>query len=258
MIMIELTDVTFAYPNCKPVLDGLNLTVEPGEHIGLVGCNGAGKSTLLSLLSGINLPSEGSITVNGHAVNKDNLAEIRRTVGMVFQNPDDQLFMPNILEDVMFGPKNYGFSAEEAKAKAENALERMGVLHLKDRPPYKCSGGEKRSCAIATVLAMDPDYILFDEPSAFLDPKAAENFENTVKKLDVGFIIASHDLDLILRTCSRVLIMHKGQIMADGDPDKYLKDEDLLAEAGLKLPESYSNCKFCPHNLWFFKEYLMK
>ena len=255
--MIELKDVSFAYPNCEPVLDGLSLNIDTGEHIGLVGCNGAGKSTLLSLLSGINLPAGGSVSVNGHQVIKDNLTEIRRTVGMVFQNPDDQLFMPNILEDVMFGPKNYGLSQEEAKAKAEEALERMGVLHLKDRPPYKCSGGEKRSCAIATVLAMDPSYILFDEPSAFLDPKATSNFEKTVNKLDVGYIIASHDLDLILRTCKRVLIMHKGKIIADGNPDKLLRDEELLDKAGLELPASYSNCKYCPHNLWFFKENLM-
>ena len=178
---------------------------------------------------------------------KETLPEIRKKVGLVFQNPDDQLFMPNILEDVAFGPKNYGMQEKEAKAKAMETLKRMEIASLAERPPYRLSGGEKRSAAIATVLAMDPSVILFDEPSAFLDPRAARNFEKTVIQLPVTYIIASHDLDLILRTCTRVLIMKKGVVLADGKPNQLLNDEKLLADVNLELPESYRRCRECPY-----------
>ncbi len=246
--MLRLEHVRFAYPNSEPIIKDLSLAVAPRERVGLVGCNGAGKSTLLSILCGINLPTAGTVVIDGTELGKGTLPRIRKTVGMVFQNPDDQLFMPNVLEDVAFGPKNYGLSEAEAKEKAMTALKRMGIEALADRPPYRLSGGETRSAAIASILSMDPSFILFDEPSAFLDPGAKKNFEATVHGLDVGFLIASHDLDVILRTCERVLILKKGDLIADGDPNVLLKDESILAEAGLELPESYRYCRECPHH----------
>lgn len=243
--MLKLNQVSFSYPNGSTIIKDINLHISPGEKVGLVGCNGAGKSTLLSLICGINLPTRGEIQVGGISLKKETLPEIRKAVGMVFQNPDDQLFMPNILEDVAFGPKNYGLSEAEAKEKAKNALETMGILHLGERPPYRLSGGEKRSAAIATVLAMEPSVILFDEPSAFLDPRATKNFEIMVNHLDMAYVIASHDLDLILNTCQRVIIMSEGTIVADGDPEQLFKDETLLIDAGLELPTSFCRCKAC-------------
>ena len=245
--MITLKNVSFSYPNSEPVLNRFDLHIEKSEKVGLVGCNGAGKSTLLSLICGIHLPEEGTIRIDDTMLKKETLPEIRKKVGLVFQNPDDQLFMPNILEDVAFGPKNYGMQEKEAKAKAMETLKRMEIASLAERPPYRLSGGEKRSAAIATVLAMDPSVILFDEPSAFLDPRAARNFEKTVIQLPVTYIIASHDLDLSRRTCTRVLIMKKGVVLADGKPNQLLNDEKLLADVNLELPESYRRCRECPY-----------
>ncbi len=245
--MISIEHLNFSYPHSKPVLRDINLKWEDTERIGLCGCNGAGKSTLLSLLAGINLPNSGSVTINDIELKKENLNKIRKAMGLVFQNPDDQLFMPNVLEDVAFGPKNYGMSEEDAKAKAMEALTQMGIADLAERPPYRLSGGEKRSAAIASILSMEPSFILFDEPSAFLDPGAKKNFEETVNRLSVGYLIASHDLDVILRTCDRVLVLNKGTVIADGDPNVLLHDEDTLNKAGLQLPESFLRCANCEY-----------
>ncbi|MDO4541935.1 MAG: ABC transporter ATP-binding protein [Bacillota bacterium] len=245
--MLELNNISFSYPSGTNVIKKLSLSVASGESVGLVGCNGAGKSTLLSLICGLNFVDQGEIIVNNIAVKKETLPEIRKAVGMVFQNPDDQLFMPNILEDVMFGPCNYGLNPDLAREKAEKALDAMSIPDLAERPPYRLSGGERRSAAIATVMVMEPSLILLDEPTAFLDPRSVKNFEAMVNKLDIAYLIASHDLDLILNTCRRVIIMDNGSIVADGEPELLLKDEKLLFEAGLELPASFYRCKTCMH-----------
>lgn len=246
--MIKVNDITFSYPNGKEALHHINFKIKDGEAVGLVGCNGAGKSTLLSLLCGINFANEGSIEINGVTVKKDTLKQIRRDVGMVFQNPDEQLFMPNIGEDIAFGPRNYGLSEEEVEKRVHNALQKLEIGDLRDRPPYRLSGGEKRSAAIATVIAMEPSFILFDEPTAFLDPKATNTFQRIALELRIPFLIASHDLDVILNICDRVIILKNGEIMADGEPYDLLCDENLMYRAGLELPASFSRCKHCPNN----------
>lgn len=245
--MIEVNHVTFQYPNGKEALHDVSLTIKEGETVGLVGCNGAGKSTLLSLLCGINYATAGEIKIKDVAVKKETLKTIRKDVGMVFQNPDEQLFMPNIGEDIAFGPRNYGLSDEEVEKRVHNALEKLEIGDLRDRPPYRLSGGEKRSAAIATVIAMEPSFILFDEPTAFLDPKATKTFQRIALELKIPFLIASHDLDVILNICDRVIILKNGEIMADGDPYDLLCDEKLMYHAGLELPISFSRCKRCPN-----------
>lgn len=245
--MIEISHVSFQYPNGKEALHDINFTIKDGQAVGLVGCNGAGKSTLLSLLCGINLVSAGEIKINDVVIKKDTLKTIRRDVGMVFQNPDEQLFMPNIGEDIAFGPRNYGLSEEEVEKRVRNALEKLEIGDLRDRPPYRLSGGEKRSAAIATVIAMEPSFILFDEPTAFLDPKATKTFQRIALELSTPFLIASHDLDVILNICDRVIILKNGEIVADGEPYDLLCDETLMYRAGLELPVSFSRCKHCPN-----------
>jgi cobalt/nickel transport system ATP-binding protein len=257
--MIEVNHVSFQYPNGKEALHNVNFTIKDGEAVGLVGCNGAGKSTLLSLLCGINFANEGEIKINDVIVKKDTLKKIRKEVGMVFQNPDEQLFMPNIGEDIAFGPRNYGLSEEEVNKRVHNALEKLEIGNLKDRPPYRLSGGEKRSAAIATVIAMEPSFILFDEPTAFLDPKATKTFQRIALELNIPFLIASHDLDVILNICDRVIILKNGEIMADGEPYDILCNEKLMYRAGLELPVSFSRCKQCPNaDDAFFEKFKLK
>lgn len=245
--MLTLENVSFSYPRGNSIINSMSFTLSPKESLGLVGCNGAGKSTLLSLICGINLPTSGEIRINGTLIEKKSLPLIRKEIGMVFQNPDEQLFMPNILEDVAFGPKNYGCTEEEAKEKGKIALEKMGILHLADRPPYRLSGGEKRCAAIATVLAMEPSLILFDEPSAFLDPRATKNLQRIIGELPTATMIASHDLDMLSALCQRVIIMKDGNILAEGDPKELFQKEALLQEAGLELPISAVQCRKCPY-----------
>ena len=250
----------FNIPMEKKRLSNINFEIKDGQAVGLVGCNGAGKSTLLSLICGINFATAGTIEINGVIVQKNTLKTIRKDVGLVFQNPDEQLFMPNIGEDIAFGPRNYGLSEAEVEKRVHNALEKLEIGDLRDRPPYRLSGGEKRSAAIATVIAMEPSFILFDEPTAFLDPKATNTFQRIALELKIPFLMASHDLDVILNICDRVIVMKNGQIMADGNPYDLLCDENLMYRAGLELPASFSRCKHCPNNSGadLFKKFKVK
>ena len=246
--MLLLDNISFSYPHQKCLIEHMDLKIKKGESVGLVGCNGAGKSTLLALICGLQLPKSGVISFDGITLKKDTLAEIRKNIGLVFQNPDDQLFMPSVYEDVVFGPRNYGCTEEKADQYACEAMERMGILHLKNCAPYNLSGGEKRSAAIATVLSMQPKMLLFDEPTAFLDPGAVRNFEETLRSLDLSYVIASHDLDFILNVCSRVLVMKNGAFVADGKAEEILQDENLLTDVGLELPISFRRCKKCSYD----------
>lgn len=233
--MIRLEHVSFAYEQDAPVLQELTFEIRDGESVGLIGANGAGKSTLMKILLGL-LPCEGMVTVDGVAVEKKNLAEIRRKLGFVLQDSDNQMFMPTVYEDMMFAPRNYGLSKEEAEQRVDRTLEQLGLMDLKHRYNHKISGGEKRMAAIATILAMEPKAILMDEPSTALDPVNRRTVIRTINTLSMTKLIASHDLDMILDTCDRVILLSHGQIAADGPAEQILRDQKLLEANRMELP----------------------
>ena len=232
--MIEFRNVSFAYGK-TPVVEDLSFTIKKGETVGLIGANGAGKSTIMKLMLGL-LSGSGEILVDGLAVNKGNLAQIRRKIGFVLQDSDNQMFMPTVYEDMIFGPRNYGLSKEDADRKVDAVLEQLGLQALKHRHNHKISGGEKRMAAIATILAMEPEMILMDEPSTALDPVNRRTVINTINRLPQTKLIASHDLDMILDTCQRVILLSHGKIAADGDAKTILRDKALLEANRMELP----------------------
>lgn len=236
MPQLILDDIKFAYPDGNAVLDGLSLRVEPGESIGLVGANGAGKSTLLLLLMGILWPQQGRIEVLGTVLDKRTVQQIRRQMGLVFQDSDDQLFCSTVSEDVAFGPRNAGLDPAAVEQAVVAALEQTGIAALRDRAPYKLSGGEKRLAAISSVLSMDPAILIMDEPSSSLDPRARRNLIGLLRRLPQTKLITSHDLDLVWDVCDRVIVMQGGRAIADGPAKTVLADEALLQSAGLELP----------------------
>jgi cobalt/nickel transport system ATP-binding protein len=206
--------------------------------VALVGENGAGKSTLLMHLNGYLSATSGTIRIGDSPLTKDNLRAVRRSVGMVFQNPDDQLFMPTVFDDVAFGPLNLGLSQEEVRRKVSEALKRAGVEHLGKRPPYKLSQGEKRSVSIAAVLAMSPDILVMDEPTSSLDPRSRRRLIELLKTFHHSKIIATHDLDMAAEVCERVIVIHEGRIVADGKANDIFQNEKLLYDSGLEKPLS--------------------
>ena len=232
--MIEFQNVSFAYGQ-TPVVENLSFSIGKGETVGLIGANGAGKSTIMKLMLGL-LSGSGSIRVDGLTVNKENLSEIRRKIGCVLQDSDNQMFMPTVYEDMIFGPRNYGLSKEAADEKVDAILEQLGLQELKHRHNHKISGGEKRMAAIATILAMEPEMILMDEPSTALDPVNRRTVINTINRLPQTKLIASHDLDMILDTCQRVILLSHGTIVADGDAETILRDKQLLEANRMELP----------------------
>ena len=236
--MIRFENVSVSYEKDIVILHSLCFEIKAGESVGLIGANGAGKSTLLKTLTGL-MPFEGEITVCGLPLVKDNLAEIRRKTGYVMQNSDNQMFMPKVIDDMIFGPVNYGMPRDEAEKSAEDALEKLDALYLRDKYNHKLSGGEKRLAAIATILVMKPKILLFDEPSSALDPKNRHNLIGIINLLPETKIIATHDLDFVLDTCERVILLSEGKIAADGSAAEILSDKDLLEDNGLELPLSY-------------------
>jgi cobalt/nickel transport system ATP-binding protein len=241
---IDFKNVRFRYPDGTEALRGVTFLITHGESVGLVGAIGAGKSTLLLQINGYLLPSSGSINVGDIDLNKKTKQEIRKKVGVVFQNPDDQLFMPTVYDDVAFGPLNLGMSPETVIDRVNSALETVGCLDLKEKPPHHLSGGQKRAVSIATVLAMEPDILVMDEPSSNLDPRSRRHLMGLLKGFKHTKIIASHDLDLILEVCERCLVIKDGLIVADGPSSKILTDRTLLEENSLELPLSLQNtCK---------------
>ena len=233
--MIEFRNVRFSYENTAEVIKDMSFVIEDGESVGLIGANGAGKSTVMKLLLGL-VFGEGRILIDGIEVKKDTLPDIRRKLGFVLQNSDNQMFMPTVFEDMMFAPLNYGMSREEAEAKVDQILGRMGLGFLKNRYNHKISGGEKRMAAIATVLAMDPEAILMDEPTSALDPYNRRIVINMIRELPQTKIITSHDLDMIMDTCSRVILIADGRVAADGPAEVILRDKELLEANHLELP----------------------
>lgn len=232
--MIEFRNVTFSYGEA-PVVENLSFSIQKGETVGLIGANGAGKSTIMKLMLGL-ITGSGEIKVDGLPMNRENLAEIRKKIGFVLQDSDNQMFMPTVYEDMIFGPRNYGLSKEETDRRVDAVLAQLGLQDLKHRHNHKISGGEKRMAAIATILAMEPEMILMDEPSTALDPVNRRTVINTINRLPQTKLIASHDLDMILDTCQRVILLSHGAIVADGDAETILRDKELLEANRMELP----------------------
>lgn len=232
--MIKFKNVSFSYGE-HTVLDNVSFEINEGEQVGLIGANGAGKSTIMKAALGL-ISCGGEITIDSMPMERENLPAIRKALGYVLQDSDNQMFMPTVLEDMIFGPINYGMSREEAEKTAEETLAQLGLEYLKNRHNHKMSGGEKRMAAIATILAMKPKAMLMDEPSTALDPQNRRTLIRALNALPITKIIASHDLDLILDTCDRVLLLSDGKIAADGSMNDILYDKELLENNHLELP----------------------
>jgi cobalt/nickel transport system ATP-binding protein len=214
--IVEVRDLFFTYPDGTEAIKGVSFRIEHGGAVALVGGNGTGKSTLLLHLNGYLPTTRGEVRIGDIPLTRATAAAARRAVGMVFQDPDDQLFMPTVAEDVAFGPLNAGLPPDEVERRTIGALERVGMAHLRDRPPYRLSAGEKRAVAIATVLSMTPDILVMDEPSSYLDPRARRRLIELLRSFEHTKIIATHDLDMILDVCSRTVVVDAGRVVADG------------------------------------------
>jgi cobalt/nickel transport system ATP-binding protein len=233
---IGIRALSHAYADGPTALSDVDLRIEAGEAVAIVGANGAGKSTLLQHLNGLLLADSGSVQVEGITVGRGTLAEVRRRVGFVFQDPDDQLFMPTVQDDVAFGLLNQGTSVQDVPSRVCAALDAVGAAHLAARPPYRLSGGEKRAVALAGVLAMAPSILVLDEPTAALDAAARRRLIGWLCGFAQTRVIATHDLDLVLDLCPRVVVLHRGRVAADGAAADILADGSLLAACGLELP----------------------
>lgn len=238
--VLDLRGVAYAYPGGHQALFGVDLHVHPGERVALLGPNGAGKTTLVLHLNGILTPGAGSVTVSGLPVGKDTLLEVRRRVGIVFQDPDDQLFMPSVRDDVAFGPANLGLRGAELEARVREALEAVGVADLADRAPHHLSFGQRRRVAIATVLAMRPEILVLDEPSSNLDPASRRELADILRSLDVTILMVTHDLPYALELCERSVVLSDGVVVADGPTRQVLGDADLMARHRLELPFGFA------------------
>lgn len=236
--MIEIQDWTVTYLDGTVAVNNLNLHIHPGEHLVLIGANGAGKSSLILSLVGV-LPGKGSVAVDGVQLGKDTLSEIRTKVGIVFQNPDDQLFLPTIYDDIAFGLRNLGLDEESVRYRVEDRLKLLHIEHLRDRTALKLSGGEKRMAAMATVLAMKPSVMVLDEPTAFLDPKARRALIRVLKELPHTMLIATHDLTFAAEVCPRSVLLCKGEVFADGPSEQLLYDEEKMDAAGVEAIGAY-------------------
>jgi len=236
--IVEVAGLSYTYQDGTEALKSVAFRIEHGAAVAIVGSNGAGKSTLLLHLNGYLHPTGGRIRIGDVMLTRETVAEARRAVGMVFQNPDDQLFMPTVAEDVAFGPLNAGLPPDEVGRRVTAALDRVGMGHVRDRPPYRISAGEKRAVAIATVLAMFPDILVMDEPSSHLDPRSRRRLIELLKSFEHTRIIATHDLELVVEVCSRVIIMDSGRVVADGQMTELLNDESLMLAHGLERPHS--------------------
>lgn len=243
--LVELNNLRHAYPDGTVALDGVTFTITHGESVGIIGANGAGKSTLLLHLNGYLSPTAGEVRIGHTLLTRETLPEIRRTVGMVFQDPDDQLFMPTVFDDVAFGPFNMGLSRPEVEERVTAALARVEAGHLRDKPPYHLSGGEKKRVAIATVLSMEPSILVMDEPTNGLDPHARRQLMKLMREFHHTKIFTSHDLDMVMELCDRVIVLGRGKVRADGPPATIFADERLLEECRLEKPLSMQGCPVC-------------
>ncbi|MDT7712622.1 MAG: sirohydrochlorin cobaltochelatase [Pseudonocardiales bacterium] len=237
---IEVRDLEFAYPDGRQALSGVSMRVEPGERVALLGPNGAGKTSLVLQLNGVLTPSAGSVVIGGVRVERRTLAEVRRRVGVVFQDPDDQLFTPTVGRDVAFGPAHLGLSGEALEVRVTEALSYVGLADAADRPPHRLSLGERRRAAVATVLAMHPEILVLDEPTANLDPAARREFADLIKRLGMTTLLVTHDLPYALELCPRALVIDHGQIVADGPTREVLADTGFMSAHRLELPAGFN------------------
>ena len=240
-LLIE--DLAFAYPDGNQALFGVNLRVERGEFVAILGPNGAGKTTLVMHMNGIHPAEHGSVSVAGEVIDtndKDLLRRIRGKVGVVFQDPDDQLFMPTVGEDIAFGPYNMGLRGAELDAAVDQALALVHMSEFKDRPPHHLSFGQRRRVAVATVLAMKPEILVLDEPSSNLDPASRRELANILRELKITTLMVTHDIPYAYELCERSIILSGGIVVADGDTKTILSDSKLLSENRLELPVGFS------------------
>ena len=233
---IRFDNVHYTYSNGYEALKGVSFRIGHGEKVALVGANGAGKSTLVLHTNGLLLPTQGDVNVGDIPVCKKTFPIVRQTVGLVFQNPDDQLFMPTVEDDVAFGPVNMKLPPQEIERRVIQSLEDVGASALRKRASYQLSGGQKRSIAIATVLSMEPNILVMDEPSSNLDPKARRQLINLVRSFTHTCLIATHDLEMVWELCERTIVMKDGMILADGSTQDIFSDKSLLEESGLEQP----------------------
>jgi cobalt/nickel transport system ATP-binding protein len=238
--VLDLRGVAYSYPGGHQALFGVDLHVHAGERVALLGPNGAGKTTLVLHLNGVLRAGAGTVSVSGLSVDDANLAEIRRRVGIVFQDPDDQLFMPTVRDDVAFGPANLGLRGAELEARVAMALAAVGVADLADRVPHHLSFGQRRRVAIATVLAMEPDILVLDEPTSNLDPASRRELADILRALPVTVLMVTHDLPYAAELCERSLILSGGVVVADGPTLELLADPELLASHRLELPWGFT------------------
>ncbi len=234
--VLDVRGLAYAYPDGHQALYGVNLHVHQGERVALLGPNGAGKTTLVLHLNGILSPGAGTVAVSGLAVEKPNLQEVRRRVGVVFQDPDDQLFMPSVRDDVAFGPANLGLKGQALGDRVRDALDKVGMGEFADRPPHHLSFGQRRRVAVATVLAMEPEILVLDEPSSNLDPASRRELADIVRSLDVTVLMVTHDLPYALELCPRSVVLSGGVIVADGPTYDVLTDDVLMSAHRLELP----------------------
>ena len=230
---VEIVKLSYTYPDGQPGLAGINLTISCGESVALIGPNGAGKSTLLLHINGILRGNNSAVKVFGLPVEDKNIREIRKKVGMVFQDPEDQLFSLNVFEDVAFGPVNMGYQQEEVGRRVKQALQKVGMQGYEKRSSHHLSIGEKKRVAIATVLSLDPEILALDEPTSSLDPRGKWALIDFLKELKITKLVASHDLDLVKLLCNRTIILDGGKVVADGTTQEVLGDEKLLGDHGL-------------------------
>ncbi|NJC87027.1 MAG: ABC transporter ATP-binding protein [Desulfuromonas sp.] len=243
--IVEVKQLRHVYPDGTEALRDVSFRIHHGESVAIIGANGAGKSTLLLHLNGYLPATSGTIRIGDHPLSKETLNEIRRTVGMVFQDPDDQLFMPTVFDDVAFGPLNQGLTPALIEQRVTDALERVEARELRNKPPYHLSGGEKKRVAIATVLSMLPEILVLDEPTAGLDPRARRQLMALLQDFHHTRIITSHDLDMVLELCERTIVLHQGMVMADGPTLEIFGNETLLAACHLEKPFSMQGCPVC-------------
>ena len=234
--VLDLQSVAFAYPDGHQALFGVDLQVQRGERVAVLGPNGAGKTTLVLHLNGILQPGAGTVSVSGMPVVRDNLAEIRRRVGIVFQDPDDQLFMGSVREDVAFGPRNLGVRGAELDRQVMAALDMVGMADFADRPPHHLSFGQRRRVAVATVLVMEPEIIVLDEPSSNLDPASRRELADILTGLEVTLMMVTHDLPYALQLCPRAIVLSDGIVAAQGSTFDILTDDALMKSHRLELP----------------------
>lgn len=243
--LVEARGLTYVYDDGTVALTDVSFRITHGEAVAVIGANGAGKSTLLLHLNGYLRPTQGQVLIGETPLMKETLPTIRRTVGVVFQDPDDQLFMPTVFDDVAFGPRNQGLPEAEVGRRVKDALERVGVWSVNAKPPYRLSGGEKKRVAIAGVLAMAPDILVMDEPTSGLDPHARRQLIGLLDEFTHTRIFTSHDLDMVLDVCPRTIVLANGAMMADGPTRDIFEDDALLARCMLEKPLSMQSCMAC-------------